>query len=219
MSSGVYYRSWMDKPHMDPNTNLLTEEYVQGIGEFTKLVEQKSDAKTDRGVKTDGFGVTLVHSRRKLQYYDPFILASQADQRTKLRLGSLMKILMILIRNSYYLTCPRKHAIPHPVVLHPVVAEVVQRTVPVHRDHLTNKTRFPHMFQLPLQLHMFPLQLLWRIRGSCQFNNWFNNQVESFSWFSIPTHDRDIQLVSTSRAMALAGELWEPKFTLSISVK
>ncbi|KAL0877077.1 hypothetical protein Bca101_026782 [Brassica carinata] len=33
-----------------------------------------------RGVKTDAFGVTSVHSRRKLQYYDPFILASQADQ-------------------------------------------------------------------------------------------------------------------------------------------
>ncbi|KAF3538636.1 hypothetical protein F2Q69_00024346 [Brassica cretica] len=46
MSSGVYYRSWMDKPHMDPNTNLLTEEYVQGIGEFMKLVEQQPDAKT-----------------------------------------------------------------------------------------------------------------------------------------------------------------------------
>uniref|UniRef100_A0A0D3ALN1 Transposase-associated domain-containing protein n=1 Tax=Brassica oleracea var. oleracea TaxID=109376 RepID=A0A0D3ALN1_BRAOL len=46
MSSGVYYRSWMDKTHMDPNTNLLTEEYVQGIGEFMKLVEQQPDAKT-----------------------------------------------------------------------------------------------------------------------------------------------------------------------------
>uniref|UniRef100_A0A0D3A912 DUF4216 domain-containing protein n=1 Tax=Brassica oleracea var. oleracea TaxID=109376 RepID=A0A0D3A912_BRAOL len=34
----------------------------------------------DRGARTDAFGVTSVHSRRKLQYYDPFILASQADQ-------------------------------------------------------------------------------------------------------------------------------------------
>ncbi|KAL0734708.1 hypothetical protein Bca4012_010918 [Brassica carinata] len=33
-----------------------------------------------RGVKTDAFGVTSIHSRRKLHYYDPFILASQADQ-------------------------------------------------------------------------------------------------------------------------------------------
>ncbi|KAL0733288.1 hypothetical protein Bca4012_009498 [Brassica carinata] len=38
------------------------------------------DNTPDRGVKTDAFGVTSVHSRRKLQYYDPFILASQADQ-------------------------------------------------------------------------------------------------------------------------------------------
>ncbi|KAF3509481.1 hypothetical protein F2Q69_00004149 [Brassica cretica] len=39
------------------------------------------DTTPDRGVKTDAFGVTSVHSRRKLQYYDPFILASQADHR------------------------------------------------------------------------------------------------------------------------------------------
>ncbi|KAL0667546.1 hypothetical protein Bca4012_030250 [Brassica carinata] len=38
------------------------------------------DNTPDRGVKTDAFGVTSVNSRRKLQYYDPFILASQADQ-------------------------------------------------------------------------------------------------------------------------------------------
>ncbi|KAF3579502.1 hypothetical protein DY000_02032613 [Brassica cretica] len=46
MSSEVYYRSWMDKPHLDPNTNLLTEEYVQGIGEFMRLVQQQPDAKS-----------------------------------------------------------------------------------------------------------------------------------------------------------------------------
>lgn len=33
-----------------------------------------------RGVSTDAFGVTSVHSRRRLDFYDPFILASQADQ-------------------------------------------------------------------------------------------------------------------------------------------
>ncbi|CAN6817230.1 unnamed protein product [Brassica oleracea] len=38
------------------------------------------DNTRDRGVRTDAFGVTSVHSRRKLQYYDPFILTSQADQ-------------------------------------------------------------------------------------------------------------------------------------------
>ncbi|KAF3584747.1 hypothetical protein F2Q69_00031127 [Brassica cretica] len=38
------------------------------------------DNTLDRGVRTDAFGVTSVNSRRKLQYYDPFILASQADQ-------------------------------------------------------------------------------------------------------------------------------------------
>ncbi|KAF2571771.1 hypothetical protein F2Q70_00001697 [Brassica cretica] len=49
MSSEVYYRSWMDKPHLDPNTNLLTEEYVQGIGEFMRLVQQQPDAKSAAG--------------------------------------------------------------------------------------------------------------------------------------------------------------------------
>ena len=46
MSSEVYYRSWMDKPHLDLNTNLLTEEYVQGIGEFMRLFQQQPDAKS-----------------------------------------------------------------------------------------------------------------------------------------------------------------------------
>ncbi|CAN6870236.1 unnamed protein product, partial [Brassica oleracea] len=38
------------------------------------------DNTLDRGVRIDAFGVTSVNLRRKLQYYDPFILASQADQ-------------------------------------------------------------------------------------------------------------------------------------------
>ena len=41
------------------------------------------DNTPDRGVRTDAFGVTSVNSRRKLQYYDPFILASHADQVIK----------------------------------------------------------------------------------------------------------------------------------------
>ena len=32
------------------------------------------------GVRHDQFGVTSVHSRRRLQKYDPFVLASQVDQ-------------------------------------------------------------------------------------------------------------------------------------------
>ncbi|WZZ42782.1 hypothetical protein YC2023_039041 [Brassica napus] len=38
------------------------------------------DNTPDRGVRTYAFGVTSVNSRRKLQYYDPFILASETDQ-------------------------------------------------------------------------------------------------------------------------------------------
>ncbi|KAG5393450.1 hypothetical protein IGI04_023413 [Brassica rapa subsp. trilocularis] len=29
MSSSNYFRSWIDRPHLDPNTRLLTEEYQQ----------------------------------------------------------------------------------------------------------------------------------------------------------------------------------------------
>ncbi|KAF3522514.1 hypothetical protein F2Q69_00050632 [Brassica cretica] len=60
MSSEVYYRSWMDKPHLDPNTNLLTEEYVQGIGEFMRLVQQQPDAKSDRVYEFPVVGSELV---------------------------------------------------------------------------------------------------------------------------------------------------------------
>ncbi|KAG5397291.1 hypothetical protein IGI04_019105 [Brassica rapa subsp. trilocularis] len=31
MSSSNYFRSWIDRPHLDPNTRLLTEEYQQEI--------------------------------------------------------------------------------------------------------------------------------------------------------------------------------------------
>uniref|UniRef100_A0A0D3DAK1 Uncharacterized protein n=1 Tax=Brassica oleracea var. oleracea TaxID=109376 RepID=A0A0D3DAK1_BRAOL len=34
MSSSNYFRSWIDRPHLDPNTRLLTEEYQRGITEF-----------------------------------------------------------------------------------------------------------------------------------------------------------------------------------------
>ncbi|KAG2330072.1 hypothetical protein Bca52824_001252 [Brassica carinata] len=44
MDSYNYFRSWMDQPHMDPNTNLLTEEYARGVQEFMALVEQLPEA-------------------------------------------------------------------------------------------------------------------------------------------------------------------------------
>ncbi|KAG5388796.1 hypothetical protein IGI04_030337 [Brassica rapa subsp. trilocularis] len=171
MSSSNYFRSWIDRPHLDPNTRLLMEEnqrekrfeyryatedeleemkqrefagwmftyvsaglargetfddwicemvvgpnfvkrrrssttYDAGVcsasgddvyyGHIHEILEIKylcmvglrctvfycdwHDNTPDRGVITDAFGVTSVNSRRKLQYYDPFILASQTDQ-------------------------------------------------------------------------------------------------------------------------------------------
>ncbi|KAF3538931.1 hypothetical protein F2Q69_00019437 [Brassica cretica] len=49
MSSSNYFRSWIDRPHLDPNTRLLTEEYQRGITEFMGLVHRQPEAKTDAG--------------------------------------------------------------------------------------------------------------------------------------------------------------------------
>nr|VDD51270.1 unnamed protein product [Brassica oleracea] len=46
MSSSKYFRSWIDRPHLDPNTRLLTEEYQRGITEFMGLVHRQPEAKT-----------------------------------------------------------------------------------------------------------------------------------------------------------------------------
>ncbi|KAF2584738.1 hypothetical protein F2Q70_00036227 [Brassica cretica] len=73
MSSEVYYRSWMDKPHLDPNTNLLTEEYVQGIGEFMRLVQQQPDAKSASVASTNGAITTPDWFTRTLNPIPPWI--------------------------------------------------------------------------------------------------------------------------------------------------
>ncbi|KAG5397951.1 hypothetical protein IGI04_019765 [Brassica rapa subsp. trilocularis] len=46
MSSSNYYRSWIDRPHLDSNTRLLTEEYQRGITEFMGLVQRQPEAET-----------------------------------------------------------------------------------------------------------------------------------------------------------------------------
>ncbi|KAF3539621.1 hypothetical protein F2Q69_00021025 [Brassica cretica] len=46
MSSSNYFRSWIDRSHLDPNTRLLTEEYQRGITEFMGLVHRQPEAKT-----------------------------------------------------------------------------------------------------------------------------------------------------------------------------
>ncbi|KAF3523130.1 hypothetical protein F2Q69_00050376 [Brassica cretica] len=51
MSSSNYFRSWIDRPHLDPNTRLVTEEYQRGITEFMGLVHRQPEAKTE---KNDG---------------------------------------------------------------------------------------------------------------------------------------------------------------------
>ncbi|KAL0667474.1 hypothetical protein Bca4012_030178 [Brassica carinata] len=45
MSSSNYFRSWIDRPHLDPNTRLLTEEYQRCITEFMGLVHDNRKQK------------------------------------------------------------------------------------------------------------------------------------------------------------------------------
>ncbi|KAG5394101.1 hypothetical protein IGI04_024064 [Brassica rapa subsp. trilocularis] len=48
MSSSNYFRTWIDRPYLDPNTRLLTEEYQRGITEFMGLVHRQPEAKTEK---------------------------------------------------------------------------------------------------------------------------------------------------------------------------
>ncbi|KAG5413206.1 hypothetical protein IGI04_000773 [Brassica rapa subsp. trilocularis] len=59
MSSSNYFRSWIDRPHLDPNTRLLTEEYQQGITEFMGLVHRQPEAKTAEDLGGVGLVVDL----------------------------------------------------------------------------------------------------------------------------------------------------------------
>ncbi|KAF3549350.1 hypothetical protein DY000_02009346 [Brassica cretica] len=67
MSSSNYFRSWIDRPHLDPNTRLLTEEYQRGITEFMGLVHRQPEAKTDAAwaetTRTAGLGWAIKTAR------------------------------------------------------------------------------------------------------------------------------------------------------------
>uniref|UniRef100_A0A0D3CXM9 Uncharacterized protein n=1 Tax=Brassica oleracea var. oleracea TaxID=109376 RepID=A0A0D3CXM9_BRAOL len=49
MSSSNYFRSWIDRPHLDPNTRLLTEEYQRGITEFMGSNDDQTRPRQRRG--------------------------------------------------------------------------------------------------------------------------------------------------------------------------
>ena len=48
MGTPYNFRSWLDQPLMDPNTNLLTEEYARGIQEFMGVVQSQPEARTSK---------------------------------------------------------------------------------------------------------------------------------------------------------------------------
>ncbi|KAF3490196.1 hypothetical protein F2Q69_00054061 [Brassica cretica] len=53
MSSSNYFRSWIDRPHFDPNTRLLTEEYQRGIIEFMGTSEPQPAVRLEEPIRTD----------------------------------------------------------------------------------------------------------------------------------------------------------------------
>ncbi|KAL0695462.1 hypothetical protein Bca4012_062642 [Brassica carinata] len=48
MSSSNYFRSWIDRPHLDPDTRFLTLEYLLGIIDFMGLVRRQPEAETGK---------------------------------------------------------------------------------------------------------------------------------------------------------------------------
>ncbi|WZZ31901.1 hypothetical protein YC2023_015302 [Brassica napus] len=49
MSSSNYFRSWIDRPHLDPNTRLLTEEYQRDIFLIYRSVDDQTRPRQRRG--------------------------------------------------------------------------------------------------------------------------------------------------------------------------
>ncbi|WZZ86256.1 hypothetical protein YC2023_114835 [Brassica napus] len=65
MSSSNYFRSWIDRPHLDPNTRLLTEEYQRDIF----LIYRSHDDQT-RPRQRRGRGGTGSQSRDSSHFQD-----------------------------------------------------------------------------------------------------------------------------------------------------
>ncbi|KAF3516567.1 hypothetical protein DY000_02061067 [Brassica cretica] len=53
MSSSNYFRSRIDRPHLDPNKRLLTEEYQRGITEFMGTSEPQLAVILEEPIRTD----------------------------------------------------------------------------------------------------------------------------------------------------------------------
>ncbi|KAF3598135.1 hypothetical protein DY000_02025920 [Brassica cretica] len=70
MSSSNYFRSWIDRPHLDPNTRLLTEEYQRGITEFMGLVHRQPEAKTENHLDDDGNGRYCKHAVARMNNWE-----------------------------------------------------------------------------------------------------------------------------------------------------
>ncbi|KAF2531141.1 hypothetical protein F2Q70_00029468 [Brassica cretica] len=106
MSSSNYIRSWIDRPHLDLNTRLLTEEYQRGITEFMGLVHRQPEAKTgDRNrslllsaslSSTIDDGVSSVFSLllRQIDRNRPPLLSSSLFETIDVSVSSVFSLLL-----------------------------------------------------------------------------------------------------------------------------
>ncbi|WZY87470.1 hypothetical protein YC2023_044205 [Brassica napus] len=165
MSSSNYFRSWIDRPHLDPNTRLLTEEYQQGITEFMGTSEPQPAVRLEDPIRTDvdyGVGTEQMNlfTKNKRVSNDDQIRPRQRRSRGGMgsqSRGSSSHVQDSVSPHSSYHTSPSPllaHAAPAPAAAPapgpaaapgPLgvmrVAELVRQP---GRDHLPYLTEYPH---------------------------------------------------------------------------
>ncbi|XP_010518611.1 PREDICTED: uncharacterized protein LOC104793884 [Camelina sativa] len=115
MSSSSYFRSWMDGPMLDPESNLLNDEYARGVGEFMELACQQpivlqtrklkcpcSICRNSHNIRIDlvwghlssngfmpGYKIWFLHGERPeyISSSEPYIVDSVEEPRTEVDYG------------------------------------------------------------------------------------------------------------------------------------
>ncbi|KAF3602296.1 hypothetical protein F2Q69_00033997 [Brassica cretica] len=138
MSSEVYYRSWMDKPHLDPNTNLLTEEYVQGIGEFMRLVQQQPDAKSGF---SRNYKVWYLHGETGYEYGSTSEPQPVSEPQPDIRLEESRTDIDYGVASPYTSGCFQASRQRLSQRLHGIIANTFTKEMKISREGFSKKLR------------------------------------------------------------------------------